>query len=655
MMVDVAYGSSTDPNLPPVDLPTLGLPQQIPNIVVGRRQRVAQSAASDFPEIVQDRLPGAPTGKSASEDFPETEKQPPPARELTTTWPQRQQIDFMNMQAAAGQRTTPLIEEHQKNLLGKAEGGEADNPGYRDANGQFQPFDSSQHVILTDPADNTPKVYQRSPETDRGALGSTGVLFGTMSGPGPVMVSKAAPAITAAQRLGIDVPRAITSGSPLQKLIGQFSKQYPGGGPLIEGITNAISAMKGKVQEIAGMAGQTGERQAGEAFSGAVEDAFKPRTGRVAQGVSQAYDNVNNLLTNVNQTHQLPETVNEAQTILNNRASGRIQGSSEAVNQVMDAITDPAGLTYDGIKRLRTHIGRMIDGAVKVTEGTSTDDLNTIYRSLSNDLRNAVQAGGGPDALNAFDRANALAERSAQWRQGLNDIIGKKRKAGEDIYDAVVNMATKGGSDERGLIRARAAVPADVWGDIAGTAISKLGYNRAGEWTPAQFLSQYNNLTPMGRRILFAGAGKGQIIPMLSDLANISQAFKDAGKLANVSGTAPHTALTDAIKSISLGAAGAATPGVGPKALVYPAAVIGTMVGNNRLAAILAKPATLSSLNRWARVYGTVAANPTAAGLSALVRAAGELTDTINSEFGTNYTARDVLANSVGQEGQNPQ
>jgi hypothetical protein len=183
-----------------------------------------------------------------------------------------------------------------------------------------------------------------------------------------------------------------------------------------------------------------------------------------------------------------------------------------------------------------------------------------------------------------------------------------------------------------------------------------LGKNRVGEWTPAAFLADYQRLSDVGKRVLFGGAGSGQVIPMLSDLAKISDSFKQAGKLANVSGTAGHNEFSYAINSLFGGLAG--TVAVGPKALLAPVAVIGGMVGNNLMARILATPETMASLGRWARIYERVAAAPTPAGMSAFVRTAGELANTINGAYGTRLTAADIARSTVqtgGGEQQRPQ
>jgi hypothetical protein len=655
-MPDIAYGSSTDPNLPPIDLPTLGQPRQIPNIIVGPRQRVAESASSDFPAFSVDKLPGAPEGGSASSDFPaykaDEKKAAAPKPEQTTSTAQRIAIDFMNQQAAAGQRTTGMIALHEPNLLGNASVDELNNLGYKDEGGQFQPFDQSQHVVLTDPTDNTTKVYRRSEATDRGLLTSAGTMLGTMQGPGNIMVSKAAPAaVQAATRLGVDVPKAITTEQPLTRFSGQAVARLPGGGPLQEAIPESITGLEQKVQDIAKQAGgTTSQAVTGEEFRQAVAGegpyattGFKPQQKDIT---GRAYDAIEKLI-NPGQRHPLTETLNTAQDIINRRGAGALAGEGSAA-QVMEGITRPDGLTYSGIKDLRSNIGEMLQNKT-FPEGFSEAELRRLYGSLSDDLRSAV-ATGGPRASAAFERANGIAERFFDWKKLLEGkILGPSTRSGEGITQAILRMAQEGG-DEKGLAIARTSVPPDVWKNVASTAISQLGKNRVGVWTPAQFLSDYRSLSQVGRQVLFGGAGSGQVIPQLSDLAKVSDAFKEAGKLANVSGTAGHNEFWTAVTSLMGGIA--AVPALGPKALAAPVVAIGGMLGNNLMARALSTPATLSSIGRWARVYQTVAERPTPAGMAAFVRTAGELANTINGSLGTQFTARDILQSTVQGEGK---
>jgi hypothetical protein len=196
------------------------------------------------------------------------------------------------------------------------------------------------------------------------------------------------------------------------------------------------------------------------------------------------------------------------------------------------------------------------------------------------------------------------------------------------------------------LVAARAAVPREVWQDVASTAISTLGKDSKGAFSPALFIRDYGRLSDVGKRTLFGSVGSGNVIPFLDDIANVSDRFVQAGKLANVSGTAGHTAFYAAIATI-FGGLGAAVSGGGLKALVPPAIAISGIAGANVMARVLAQPATAASLARWSRVYQTVAERPTPAGIAAFGRVSGELANTINGTLGTKLTPQQIMRSTV--------
>jgi hypothetical protein len=232
--------------------------------------------------------------------------------------------------------------------------------------------------------------------------------------------------------------------------------------------------------------------------------------------------------------------------------------------------------------------------------------------------------------------ANAFASNIERWKEQLGKVLGPELASGESIYNRIVRAATVGGSDENALIAARRAMPPDVWRNVAATAISTLGKNRVGQWTPTAFLSDYRDLTDQGKRLLFGGVGRGDIIPFLDDIAETSKSFVQAGKLANVSGTASHEK--------TYGLLGAAAVGVLTGHLVAPLSALGALVGNNVVARILATPSTAASMARWSRIYSRAAANPGPATLAAFDRSSRELAATVNGAFGTNITPQSLAA-----------
>jgi hypothetical protein len=571
-----------------------------------------------------------------------------PADKPTTTPAQQMLVDFGNQGVAAGQRTTPVISAYGAPISDDVQERDDGAAMYVDPkSGEVVPTDNTKHVILRDPNDNKLKVFARSPETDEGVLASAGRLLGTGMAASPMEVSKAVPAaIGAAERIGVEVPKGIATDSPLTAFTAQVAARAPGGGPLMKAIEDSREGLKGAVATAAEKAGGvTDPAMAGDNYAKAIETDFKPT---VKRGVSAAYDNLSQLV-DPNKLTPLDETKKVTASIIGRRAESFIDGQGKAVDTVAEATRQPNGLTFDGIKGLRTHIGEMLDNGT-FPEGMSENELRAIYGGLSKDLKaaafNADLAGpiksselpqnhmiingvpyhlndngtqgarivqsirdnfSGSRAVAALERANELNKQVVDWKEGIKKVLGPDSRSGEGITGAIIRAASNGGSaDLETLAKARSAVPKEVWQDIASTAVSKLGTGRNGEWTPAAFVTDFRKLSDRGKALLFRSVGSGDVLPFLNDIAEVSQKFVDRGKLANTSGTAGHNAL--------YATGGAVLSGLAHGSFIEPLTAIGGIAGINGVARLLARPATAASVARWSRIYNTYATSqaPTA-------------------------------------------
>jgi hypothetical protein len=317
-----------------------------------------------------------------------------------------------------------------------------------------------------------------------------------------------------------------------------------------------------------------------------------------------------------------------ASDIVARRGAAARPGFGKAIDQIIEGATRPQGMTFAGIKDARTAIGEMLDTGV-FPEGMSEAELRRIYGALSEDLRVAANASGRHAGV-AFERANRLNVQLEQWKERLRRIIGTR--SGESIYNTIARMASAapGSADLRGLAIARASVPAPVWQDIAATAISRLGRDAAGEFSPARFVSDYSKLSPQGKAQLFGGIGSQEVPRFLDDLVKVSNRFREGGRLANVSRTAGHLtaplAILEALRSVTE-----------TGSFREPLVVIGALIGNTTLARVLARPATAASLARWAHVYehAVTAGGGGPAAVPLLVRATNNFYNTMNGELGT--------------------
>src|SRR6185436_13063346 len=118
------------------------------------------------------------------------------------------------------------------------------------------------------------------------------------------------------------------------------------------------------------------------------------------------------------------------------RGESAIDGLGKAVDTVAEAVKRPGGMTFDGIKGLRTHLGEMLDSGV-FPEGMSEGELRRLYGALSDDLKTAAFNSGGGRAVAALERANELNKQVSEWKEGIKNVLGPESRSGEGVAGAI--------------------------------------------------------------------------------------------------------------------------------------------------------------------------------------------------------------------------
>jgi hypothetical protein len=540
-------------------------------------------------------------------------------------------IDFENQQAAAGQRTTPNIDAQNKNLISaNVQEGDDGNAYYVDpVSGKTLPTDSSKQVILRDPADGKLKVYARTDSTNEGVLSSAGRMLGTGLAAGAPASRMAAPVaqaaqelkpgqevIAAAQRLSqsgapVQVPRAVATDSmPVQQVAAAASNVPIAGTPLVKSAETTISQLGKKADEVAkGFGGASSIQEAGDTARTAIKDWVQ---GESAQTANNLYNRVDSLV-NPNVRTDLSATRGVIADIAAKRTAAALP-TGKATDAVLDAVQRPGGLTYEGVKTLRTSVGEMLKNGI-LPEGMSGSELQSIYGALSKDLGSAVQAAGGEKATAAFNRANQYYRLASERRASLAKIVGADGNASaESVMDRLTAMAgSSSRADISKLMQARKAIGADDWNEIASTIVSRLGRDVEGDFSPQRFVTAYGKLSPAGKQILFRSGGKSDLAGYLDDIAKVSSRFKELQKFANPSGTA------------RAGFGGL----IGAGGITNPLLTAKVVLGGRLLASALAKPATAASVAKLVKAQEALIRAPGAARLAAFNTAARNLINTL--------------------------
>lgn len=406
----------------------------------------------------------------------------------------------------------------------------------------------------------------------------------------------------AAERLGVDLPRAVTSDLMPVQQAGKVVSNIPGASvPLRRASEKAIGQMDEAMATARAGYGSSDAATAGQALKEGVTEAIK--SGPIKQRVEQLYNEVDGLV-NPTVTGPLTNTKQIADAISARRTTSALPTSKNVAE--LDEALSRGGLTYDGIKGLRSYFGEMLNGGKEIPQGLSHSEVKQIYGALSKDMRLTIARGGGPDALAAYERAEKAASRWAGVREDLQRILNVQNEEG--IFARVLQAAgSKSTADVNLLGRVRGAVGPDKWNEVSSALIERLGRAPDGTFSPDRLLgpSGLGGLSEEGKRLLFRSTGKQSHADAIDDIATISRRWKSLNQFANPSGTAQNV----------IGG------GLGAGLVMDPVSAITSFAGSYGLSKILAAPASAKAAAQWAQAYASYVKKPTAVTTAALNKA----------------------------------
>jgi hypothetical protein len=410
----------------------------------------------------------------------------------------------------------------------------------------------------------------------------------------------------------VQVPKAVATDSTAVQRIAATARNVPlAGDPLVKSAERTLGQLGTKADEVAAGYGGGTVEGSGEAAGTAIKNWI---TGESKATSDKLYNRVDNLV-DPQATTPLVNTRNIVAEIRAENAAA-FQPEGKAVGILSEA-AEADGLTYQGIKTLRTKIGEAMDSGI-LPEGMSGGELKRLYGALTDDLRSSVLTGGSPKAVAEFDRANNYYKLVSDRREALAKIIGKDGNVpAEKVFDSLRAMATSTGrADHVKLAQARKAIGADDWNEFASGVAAKLGRDVEGNFSPNRFITDYEKLSEAGKNILFRSGGKGDLAQHLDDIAKVSSRFKELQKFANPSGT------SQSVGGMSIGAG----------LLAAPMTTIGTVLGARTLSYALSRPATAASIAKVVRAQAALAANPSPTRLAAYAMASRNLISTLGDK-----------------------
>lgn len=442
------------------------------------------------------------------------------------------------------------------------------------------------------------EVFKRGPSSANVATTKQATNLPVVNGRPP---SEGAMVAQAAQDLGVTLPRAVTSDNAAVNQLGKTVANIPVvGQPLRKASRNAIEQMDTAAKRVQDDLGTGSKDVAGNRIR--QDMATFAKVDEPAK-VTELYSKVDSL---VDPAARIPlsETQRIAQNINARRSASRLEGSS-AVDFVGKALQAKEGMSYEEIKGLRTAIGELKKNKSELAARKIADsELDAIYNGLSTDLKNAVKAGGGNDALRAFEEANSRAKTFARDKEALNKVIGGG--SDENITSRLIALA---GNTSRANIKdlalAKSKVSKETWDELASSALQDMGRDASGNLTPDRFVTSWGKMSESGKKLLFSPDHR----KALDDLATVSSRFKKLNEYANPSGTG-QTVMTGAL---------------GGAAFVDPITALKVAIPGYVTAKFLASPASSKAVADYAKAYELAAKAPGQTSQNMLAKRAQEL------------------------------
>jgi hypothetical protein len=411
--------------------------------------------------------------------------------------------------------------------------------------------------------------------------------------------------LDAGHRQGVPIPRAVASGDSVANAAGGISQIPIVGTPIGQGFRRGVEGTGERAAEIANTLGSGSRYEAGRVARQAIRDWMGDGSSDVNRTF---YDAVNQHIPDPQATGgPLVNTRRVVTDMLQRQQASTGQADNPAIALVQDALARPNGLTYDGLRNLRTEIGSRLSGQITPEAGTNQPALQRLYGALSDDLRTTVENAGGPQALRAFNRANNVARMVASRREQLGRVIGVDGNAPpERVFDNIIQMAgTKGNSNLGRLAAARRAVGPEAWQEVQSAAIAKFGRDKDNNFSAARAISAYGDLSQGGKNAIFGRhGGANNLRQSMDDLVTISRQFDRLAKNF-ATGSAKTNSMLYMWDKILAGVSGAAGAAVysNPALALPAAATAGGMIAGRQFSRYLGNPTTAQAVRAFNQAY----------------------------------------------------
>lgn len=228
------------------------------------------------------------------------------------------------------------------------------------------------------------------------------------------------------------------------------------------------------------------------------------------------------------------EAAEEATKIARSR-SAEARAAESVIADLEQLVSEQGGkLPYQAIKQLRTMVGNELADASPISD-IPRSKWKSLYGALSADMEEAAKAAG-PKAVQDLKRANAYY-RAGMRRLEYIDAVIDRNGGPEAVYRAATAGTKEGATTIRAVMQ---SLPKDAQRSVSATVLRRLGRAASGsqddigsQFSTERFLTNWNNLSPASKGVLFDRYGSGfrqdmdQIAKVAANLRTGSRVYQN--------------------------------------------------------------------------------------------------------------------------------
>ena len=364
----------------------------------------------------------------------------------------------------------------------------------------------------------------------------------TVAGIGKKRQSTAQERLAEAARFGITLPSAgTTSQSPVLMFLEQRLNDFPTSAPMIFEKFDTFRTQAGQAaQDVASRYGRPVQEggEIGSILQTGAEKGLAKFKRDQTKLYDAAYDLAPNATGRLNNVMELRAKLLED---LSKAPESLLPSMKAALDEVERLIADSqsrGGVDLSTLRQLRTNLRRKTDGMTQQGGGDAVSYLKTVYKSLTNDMNEAVVNYGGEDAVKALSKADTYTKNRQKFDvEPVYDQLHRDKKNEVQAFTFLMQGTKEGGAKLKKILR---NIPAAERGDIQASILSRLGMtNPAGQdaiedFSTAKFITNYSKLSDSAKDALF---GKSSNRKDLDDLVAMFDDIKSADAFANNSRT----------------------------------------------------------------------------------------------------------------------